>query len=184
MLPARSRINQVPMNQSSTDAIETWLRSTQFSDDRYFSPSGFEDSVQLYHTPLDLSFVQTVIDGTSRHAPFSNKNDGSRYQALVDAIRTVTEDEPAYWFYVTDPDNAVSLLSWIRVCNYEYAVEYHLSCFETSPAPEGGLAQLGLVGEDTRWMLLHQHNPCNDFRIEFHGSTALCSAVAELLLPE
>ncbi len=93
----------------------------------------------------------------------------------------MTDDEQAYWFYVTDPDNALSLLSWVRICNYEYAVEYHLSSFETSPTPEGGVARLGLIGAGTQWMLLHEHNPCNDFKIEFHGSVAMCRAVTELL---
>ena len=82
---------------------------------------------------------------------------------------------------IYDPDNALSVLSWVRACYYECASEYNLNSFETSPAPEGGVSWLGLLDADKKWMLLHTLNPCNEFRIDFHGTPSICDTLSEML---
>ncbi len=122
-----------------------------------------------------------LIDETARAASFSDGTGRSQYQQLISAIRSATHDQQAYWFYGYDPDNALSVLSWVRENNYEYASEWNLNSFETSPAPEGGISWLGLVASDKKWMLLMEHNPCNEFKITFHGTLKLCTTITQLL---
>jgi hypothetical protein len=122
-----------------------------------------------------------LIDGSGKAASFSDGTGRSQYQQLISAVRSATNDQQAYWFYGYDPDNALSILSWVRENNYEYATEWNLNSFETSPAPEGGVSWLGLVASDKQWMLLLEHNPCNEFRITFHGAADLCAMVTQLL---
>src|SRR6056297_376722 len=166
---------------SVTSEIETWIQSTQFDADGYFVPTGFGRTVTLYQTPVEWSFVLALIDGSGKAASFSDGTGRSQYQQLIAAVRSVTNDQQAYWFYGYDPDNALSVLSWVRENNYEYATEWNLNSFETSPAPEGGVSWLGLVASDKQWMLLLEHNPCNDFKITFHGTADLCALVTQLL---
>ncbi len=161
--------------------IETWILTKQFSADGYFTPNGFERTVTLYETPIDLSFVLSMIDGTAKAASFDDGTGRSQYKQLISAVRSATNNQQAYWFYGTDPDNALSVLSWVRENNYEYATEWNLGNFETSPAPEGGVSWLGLVAIDKQWLLLLEHNPCNEFTIKLHGPSNLCSAVMQTL---
>lgn len=163
------------------DDVKQWLLTTQFSNDGYFSPNGFEQSATLYDTPLGLSFVLAMIDGSADPAPFVPDDGGSRYGKLIETIRRATNNSPAYWFFGNDPDNAFSELLWIRRCDYQLASEYNLNQFETSPAPEGGVSWLGLVSGDKDWLLLHHHNPCNRFRIEVHGPAEWCSNISTQL---
>jgi len=183
-LPSRSSsVNPTVIREmhSVTSEIETWIQSTQFDADGCFRPTGFDRTVTLYETPVEWSFVLALIDGSGKAASFSDGSGRSQYQQLISAVRSATNDQQAYWFYGYDPDNALSILSWVRENNYEYATEWNLNSFETSPAPEGGVSWLGLVASDKQWMLLLEHNPCNDFKITFHGTDDLCALVTQLL---
>lgn len=161
--------------------IESWIRTKQFSVDGYFTPTDFERTVTLYKTPIDLSFALSIINGTAKAASFADGTGRSQYQQLISAIRSATKKQQAYWFYGFDPDNALSVLSWVHENNYDYATEWNLGNFETSPAPEGGVSWLGLVAIDKQWLLLLEHNPCNEFTIKLHGPSELCSTVMQTL---
>lgn len=160
--------------------MQAWLRSTQFTKDCYFEPTGFEREVILYETPLNWSFVLTIIEGTAKSASFSAEAGCSKYRKLINVIQSATGNQEAFWFYGTDPDNTLSILSWIRVCNYNNAPEYELNNFERFPADQGGVSWLGLVGADRKWLLLHEHDP-SSFSIKFFGANDLCEKIATML---
>jgi hypothetical protein len=162
----------------AVDDVRAWIDGTLIGSDGYFAPTGFASSVPLYQTPLRGSFVLSVIDGSARLAPFRVPDGRSAYNELIRVVRRVSADEPAYWFYGTDPDNALSVLSWVHRCHYEHALDYRLGSFETEPAQEGGRSWLGLAGQSRRWLLLHEYNPCNSFAITVHGPSEFCRAVA------
>ncbi len=92
----------------------------------------------------------SVIDGSTRPAAFRVPS-GSGYCELIRVVRRVSADEPAYWFYGTDPDNALSVLSWLHRCHYDHALDHRLESFETEPAREGGCSWLGLAGGSRQW---------------------------------
>ena len=158
--------------------VRAWIDGTLNGPDGYFAPTGFASVLPLYHTALRGSFVLSMITGTARPAPFRVPDGRSAYHELIQAVRRASADEPAYWFYGTDPDNALSVLSWVRRCHYEHALDHALQSFETEPADEGGCSWLGLVGESRRWMLLHEYDPGNSFAINVHGPPEFCRAVA------
>jgi hypothetical protein len=157
--------------------MTAWINGALMGPDGYFTPTGFEYSLPLYNTPLSGSFVLSVIDGSAHPAPFRVPS-GSGYCELIRSVQRVSTDEPACWFYGTDPDNAVSVLSWVRQCNYDHALDHALESFETEPAREGGCAWLGLAGESRRWLLLHEYSSCNSLGITIHGPAEFCRAVA------
>jgi hypothetical protein len=157
--------------------VTAWINGTLIGPDGYFSPTGLEYSLSLYDTPLSGSFVQSMIDGSARPAPFRVLS-GSGYCELIRSVRRLSADEPACWFYGTNPDNALSVLSWVRPCHYDHALDYALESFETEPAREGGCAWLGLASPSRRWLLLHEYSPCNSFGISVHGPAIFCREVA------
>jgi len=158
------------------DDVKAWINGTHIGPNRYFTPTGFEYSLPLYNTPLCGSFVLSVIDGSARPAPFRVPS-GSGYCELIRSVRRVSVDEPACWFYGTDPDNAFSRLSWVRQCYYDHSLDYALESFETEPTREGGCAWLGLAGVSRRWLLLHEYSAGNSFGITLHGPAEFCRAV-------
>jgi hypothetical protein len=157
--------------------VKAWINGTLIGPDGYCTPTGFEYSLPLYSTPRCGSFVRSVIDGSTRPAPFRVPS-GSGYCELIRSVRRVSADEPACWFYGTDPDNARSLPSWVRRCHYDHALDYALESFETEPTREGGCAWLGLAGASRRWHLLHEYSACNSFGITLHGPAEFSRAVA------
>jgi len=158
--------------------MKAWVNSTLIGSDGYFAPFGFASNLTLYHTPLGGSFVLSLIDGSARPAPFRVPAGRSAYNELVRTVQRASGDEKAYWFYVTDPDNALSVLEWVHHCNYNHALDYWLESFERSPAAEGGCSWLGLAGLGRQWLLLHEYNQCNSFGISVHGTIEFCRTVA------
>lgn len=158
--------------------MRTWVSATLIGQNGYFAPTGFESSLALYHTRLAGSFVLSLIDGTASPAPFRVPEGRSAYNELVRAVQRASDGESAYWFYVTDPDNAQSMLEWVHRCHFEHALDYRLESFERTPAAQGGCSWLGLAGASRRWLLLHEYNQCNSFGLSIHGPLAFCRAVA------
>jgi hypothetical protein len=158
--------------------MKAWVSGTLIGPDGYFAPTGFPSSRTLYHTPLAGSFVLTLIDGSARPAPFRVPEGRSAYGELVRVVQRVSAGEPAYWFYGTDPDNALSVLEWVHRCHYDHDPGYRLEAFERSPAAEGGRSWLGLAGGSRRWLLLHESDPSTSFSISVHGRPEFCQEVA------
>jgi len=154
------------------------VNGTLIGPDGYFSPTGFASSLPLYHTPLHGSFVMSVIDGSARPASFRVPEGHSAYNELIRVVRRESADEPACWFYGTDPDNCLSVLAWVHQCHYNHALDGCLESFETTPAVQGGVSWLGLSGVSRRWLLLHEYSPHDSFAITFHGPPEFCRTVA------
>jgi hypothetical protein len=104
-----------------------------------------------------------------------------RTNELVRQVAQVTGRERAFWFYVTDPDNCLSVVNWVRTCNYECALDSQLSNFETEPAIQGGVSRLGLLGSSGQWLLLHEYHPDEEFSISFHGPLTTCDELEHVL---
>ena len=159
--------------------VRAWITGRLIGPDGYFAPIGFASSITLYHTSRSTARLCCPSSmAAARPAPFRVPDGRSAYHELVRVVRRVSADEPAYWFYGTDPDNALSVLSWVRRCHYDHALDHPLESFETEPAQEGGCSWLGLMGESQWWLLLHEYSPCNSFGITVHGSPEFCQAVA------
>jgi hypothetical protein len=165
------------LQEHEVEEMRAWIVNTLIGPNKYFAPTGFESTTSLYHTALPGSFVLSVIDGVSP-APFRVPGGRSAYNELVRVVQRVSDDEQAFWFYVTDPDNAFSMLEWVQPCNYDHALDHRLESFERSPAIEGGRSLLGLAGASRRWLLLHEYEQSESFEISVYGPSEFCRAIA------
>ena len=160
--------------------IQSFVNDRLINSDRDLAPDDvFACAAIVYETPLINSFVQTVIDGCSRPASFAN--DANRpYGKLILSVKELAANEPSFAFYGRDPDNALSLLSWVRPCVYERVFQ-ELASFELAPAEEGGTSWLGLIGKSKTWLLLHEFEPGESFKITAYGTRKFCGDLLSLL---
>lgn len=164
---------------NTTVGMKEWIARVLIGSDGYFVPQGFESSLQLYLTPLSGSFLLSLLDGIATPLPFLVCEGRSRYAELIRAVQRGSDYETANWFYITNPDNALSILEWVRPLRREHPVDVWLDEFERSPAKEGGVAFLGLAPDSKRWLLLHEYEQSESFKITVHGAADFCARVAE-----
>ena len=158
-----------------------WIGSRLIGPDSHFAPNGFEASVTVYRIQMRGSFLASLINGVQEMTSFSAPSGRYRYNELVRQVAQVTGREPAFWFYVTDPDNCLSVVNWVHACNYECALDSPLSSFETELAVQGGVSRLGLVGGSGQWLLLHEYHSDEEFSISFYGLLTICNELRRLL---
>jgi len=91
--------------------VSKWIAQNLW-DENYFSAALFPRSVRLYRTPLDSPMLVRIIDGTTVGAKWSKFRLG-KFTLLVNTIKELTRREAAFWFYITDPDNALSIIEWV-----------------------------------------------------------------------
>ncbi len=159
----------------TVEAARAWIQSSLLGRDAGLSTSRFESRVILCQIRLRGSFLASLINRAEESASYSAPEGRFRYQELIRQVARVTGGEKAWWFYVTDPDNALSVLEWVRECHYDCALDASLSHFETNPAAEGGVCRLGLLGSSGRWLLFHECEPDELFTLSFHGPGDLCA---------
>lgn len=82
------------------------------------------------------------------------EGDVAAFGRLVAAARRAAAGGPGWWFYVTDPDNMMSALEWVRPCDWDRPDEGVLGEFERNPAAEGGASRLVLAGPAREWLLV------------------------------
>jgi hypothetical protein len=161
-------------------AAWSWIDSALAGQDNGFVPRGFESVVLVYRVALRGSFLASLINGARTSTSFTVPDGRYHYNELIRTVRQLTGHEQAFWFYVMYPDNSFSVVSWVQECSDE-ALDEPLSRFEMQPAPEGGVSYLGLLGGNSRWLLLHKYDPDEEFGITFHGSAKMCEELSRVL---
>jgi hypothetical protein len=87
---------------------------------------------------------------------------------------------PAVVFLLHSPDNADTLLKWIRPFQWQKGeLQEALQAFEKEAAPQGGTNQLGVLAADKTWMLHFEYMPYDAFEIKVFGSSQFCQQFDE-----
>ncbi|MES2824234.1 MAG: hypothetical protein V4732_11580 [Pseudomonadota bacterium] len=149
--------------------IEDWIYKNLVGEDQLLKVSSFESSLPLYFTPLANNFVSTIINGSGVSANFKINPGEYQYNNIVRKIASISNQEPAVWFYYSVIDNAVGMLNEVWECNYEFSLDYALEKFEREPAAQGGVSFLGLLSRNKSWLLLHTYEPGESLQIDFYG---------------
>ncbi|MBS1992818.1 MAG: hypothetical protein JSS86_08620 [Cyanobacteria bacterium SZAS LIN-2] len=161
------------------------------TEDGRFAPLCFDAVATLYRARMRGSFIASLINGVEEEISFWAPPGKNRYSELLRRLGQLTGHESASWFYVIDGDESAltgqrSDLLWVRRARFEDKADYSevpLASFETEPAPTGGAAYLGLMGESCRWLLLHSHYQELEFEVSIHGQTKLCDDLCRLVRP-
>ena len=178
LAPSAGTIRKKRMSMETPNQAEVWIRQRLFDEHGYLSQeqmrANFERHGLIFEVQMSDALLESIINDQHAKRATPSQTLGYRYRDLLQGIHAVTNDERCYWFYVTDPDNALScidrVVEWQGPC---YPMEHHLNWFIEEPAAQGGNACLGLLGADGRWTLAHFFN-CESICVEFFGADLLC----------
>ena len=157
--------------------IQEWV--TSLWDGIYFDPNKLGVKEELYKSGASFPLVTSLIDGCGVVASWSNDTGLSKTETFFNRLRGLVRRYGASWFYVTDPDNALSIFHWEEQINPDYFNSSKLSVFEKYPAEEGGTSYLGIAFHDRRGMIIFEcYNP---FTITCYGTVEFVEAVKKCL---
>ena len=135
--------------------IEEWV-TTSLWEDGYFVPEKLGISVELYRSGASFPLVTSLIDGCGVIADWSNEPGLSKTDTFFKRLRGMVRRHGASWFYVTDPDNVMSVFKWEETINPDLFNSWKLQEFETNRAAEGGISRLGIGFHDGRGMIIFE----------------------------
>lgn len=161
--------------------IHTWIEQTLWGEN-YFEPGRAGDCVEVFQCGVSFPLVASLIDGCHGTPQWARGASPSNTKALFDAIRPLVQRDGASWFYVTDPDNALSVLHWTRVINAAFFNEYVLQEFELNPAEEGGDSHLGIAFHHGEGLLVFDLS--RNLTIRYYGSPARIAEFQACLSPK
>lgn len=149
-----------------------WINSSLFGPDSYFSPSRFESVVTVCSANLCGDKLAEISDqnGAGGLSAFEGR---LRYSTVIRELVRLGNQERAYLFYLTDPDNCMSILNWVREYRYEWGLDEVVLQFVKEPTAQGGAARLGILACDGQWMLLHEFFHDEELLISLHGPRSL-----------
>jgi hypothetical protein len=146
--------------------LDTWVKES-FDLANEFGFASFPDFQILFTSPIRTFRSNAKGYGADEMGP-----DLDEVQAKLGEL---VKKAPARLFYMISPDNAHTVLKWLKPFDWAKGeLVKSLESFERDPAPEGGTNQLGLVGEDRKWLLHFEYMPYDAFEIKIFGSSALC----------
>ena len=146
-----------------------WIENELWKD-RYFSPDLLPERLELFRCGLSWPLIATIIDGYAnepnwtRDIPLSNTN--TLFQRLKDYSAIVGGSS---FVYITDPDNALSIIQWERVVDDLNYWQAQLEELQVNPAVEGGTSYLVLAFNDRESVVVFELDP-EEFCISFYGT--------------
>lgn len=183
---AEQALNQIREGHTLRE-LATWVRKHLISSDPAYPifeiysdfsnrKSKLGKETVLYSARIPDSFVLAVIEGNVTPAPF-------KYADLMKAVMSATNEQPCYWVYITEPDNALAVVEQLRPHRWEalYSQYYQLEAFEKNPAAEGGCSYMCLLPEDKSWLLVHELIPMDSFTISLHSDENFSERVLGML---
>ena len=132
----------------------------------YFSPSLIGGvKIELGSFKFKEPLLANVIDGCLKTAKWKLNKPCGATRSLFQNLKPLVSQHGASWFYITDPDNALSVINWQRE-----ATDFHenvLSVFEKEPALQGGVAYLCLIFHNLKSLLVFEYD--EELNINYYG---------------
>jgi len=162
---------------------EKWI-VTKLWRDSYFTPSNFDEAFEMYRCGLSTTLLASLLDGCGgepvwcRDLPLTNSN------TLFKHLKTFSHRVGGCTFlYITDPDNALSIIHWERVMDDDCSWGLLLEEFERNPAQEGGTSYLVCAFNNQKSVVVFEKD-VEDFMITFYGTKGAKIQFLELLNTE
>lgn len=154
--------------------MNEWIKNDLWGEN-YFEPERLGPKTVLYTVTFDGPLVGLLIDGHVAHSPWLTDE-------FFDRLRPLAERHPCSWLYITDPDDALSIVQWEQPYDPDWFTRRRLWVFETSPADEGGRCHLVLAFHDRRGIVVFVFHPCQSFEISFYGHPERLAEIRQCLV--
>ena len=147
--------------------IRTWIKQDAWRG-LYFKPTLLGDEFEIFRSGASFPLVTSLVDGCQSEPNWAREPAEAPTDALFASLKPIVARLGASWFYVTDPDNALSLLEWEEEINPDSFNSLILQEFETNRAVEGGTSYMCIAFHDRSGLIVFRLD--NYFRICFYGS--------------
>lgn len=147
-------------------SIRRWVE-TSLWDEEYFDPSRLSPGVVIFSSGVSWPLVTSLINGCGGTPTWHLEASEQATPALFRSLRGLVRRYGASWFYVTDPDNALSVFHWEKEIDADYFNEFELAEFEKNPAEEGGISYLCIGLHDRAGLIVFEYG--DPFRILLYG---------------
>ena len=147
-------------------SIRAWIENNLWSEN-YFQPSLAGDESEIFRSGASFPLVTSLIDGCSGSPTWTRQPAESPTGSLFESLRPIVAKYGASWFYVTDPDNALSVFHWEREIDAQYFNQYVLDEFEKNRAVEGGASYMCIGLHDQSGVIVFELD--ESFKISFYG---------------
>jgi hypothetical protein len=159
--------------------VKKWVKENLW-DDLHFTPDKIWNKTNFYKCDYSMPFVCYLITGHENFASWE-KNEGKNLAiSFFENIKKVVRKYKASSFYITDPDNALSVFEWEIKIKPEYFNVNILEEFQLNPAKEGGVSYLGLFFHNYKGITLFELDP-ESLEINFYGENDLLNEIKEVL---
>ena len=169
-LGAPHRYSQPFMN------VQAWIE-TELWADGYFCPSRLGSPVELFRSGVSYPLVASLVDGCRGTPTWSSFGSLSPTDSLFRRVRGLVRRHGASWFYITDPDNALSVFHWSKVIDADVFRPWELAEFERNPAEQGGCSHLGIAFHSKQGLLVFSLGAA--FVIDSYGSPEFMTELKE-----
>jgi hypothetical protein len=160
-------------------SVIAWLNENLWEGE-YFAPRILGPERVLFTSRCDWPLLANVIDGVPRQDPWSLVlGSTSLTESFFIRLRPLVSRFPAWWVYITNPDNSLSVIHWEREIQARYFNPSVLEAFEVERAVEGGVSRLVLSFADRQGVIVFELD--SELRIVFHGSPVRLQAIRDHL---
>ena len=161
-------------------SLRSWVES-ELWDEEYFAPHRLSEGVEIFRCGLSFPLIASLIDGCRGEPQWVRGSDETYTDALFRALRGLVRQYGASWFYITDPDNALSVFEWEREIDSGYVTSLPLfnssplDEFEKNPAQEGGNSSLCIGFHDREGIVVIEYGCI--LKITLYGTTERMAAM-------
>jgi hypothetical protein len=158
-----------------------WIKDSLW-EGGYFDPDAFAEKRVLFSHPWRGPLVALLFEKNLHLPSWRCDSDGSYIEALFARLRAAAEVFPCSWCYITDPDDALSVVIWEGSVTKLGCHSGLLGCFEHEPAEQGGSQYLCLIFDDRKGLFVFSRK--KGFELSYYGSDERWRMVAlEMGLP-
>lgn len=158
--------------------IKKWIKEHLWEDD-YFTPEKLGPKHNIYSSNYRWPLITSLIEGNGTKATWNLTNERGLTESFFQSVKPLISRYNASWFYVTDPDNALSVFEWEKEIDSKYFNDYELKEFQENPAKEGGSMYLGILLHSLDGMILFDLSQI--FEINFYGTDTKWKDLKNLL---
>lgn len=151
-------------------------------DENYFRPDFLGPKHLIHSIEWGLPLVATMIEGLPA-SPRWRMNGVGATEALFSILNDAIGSREATWIFVSNPDNAVSILKAAYPATSEGSAVRNLWLFETNSVDEGGNQHLALIFEDRSGAVVFTREfvRFSGFEIAFYGADETWSQLSSAL---
>jgi hypothetical protein len=158
--------------------VKKWVEEHLWNDE-YFTPEKLGSKHTIYSSEYRSPLITSLIEGHGTKAIWKLSNERGLTESFFQNVKPLVSRYHASWFYVTNPDNVLSVFEWEKEIDSKSFNANELKEFEKNPAKEGGSMYIGILLHSLDGLILFELS--HIFEISFYGTDMKWNDLKNLL---